>query len=101
MEQYTAEQKRQIAEWEIREQRYATEPIEQALTDAEIEQLQQTAFQGGQNAWEYIKSQRTDIQRWTAISILSCMKKGYSLNKLTINWELRDLRFADNPKYRR
>jgi len=71
------------------------------LVDAEIEQLQQTAFQGGQNAWEYIKSQRTDIQRWTAISILSCMKKGYSLNKLTINWELRDLRFADNPKYRR
>ncbi len=35
MEQYTAEQKRKIAEWEAREQRYATEPIEQALTDAE------------------------------------------------------------------
>ena len=57
MEQYTAEQKRKIAEWEAREQRYATEPIEQALTDAEKKQLQGTTLTNGMNAWEYILSE--------------------------------------------
>lgn len=101
MEKYTAEQKRQIAEWEAREQRYATEPIEQALTDAEKKQLKGAILTNGKNAWEYIKSEPKEIQRWVSIAILSCIKHGWSLNKLTINWELRDLRFADNPKYRR
>lgn len=27
--------------------------------------------------------------------ILSCIEKGYSLNHLTINWEARDLRYAN------
>ena len=101
MEQYTAEQKRKIAEWEAREQRYATEPIEQALNDAEKKQLQGTTLTNGMNAWEYILSEPKEIQRWVSIAILSCIKKGWGLTVLEINWELRDLRYADNPKYGR
>ncbi len=53
------------------------------------------------NAWEYILSEPKEIQRWVSIAILSCIKKGWGLTVLEINWELRDLRYADNPKYGR
>jgi hypothetical protein len=33
-------------------------------------------------------------QPWALVGVLSCIKKGYSLNRLTINWEARDLRYG-------
>ena len=54
-----------------------------------------TTLQGGQNAWAYTLTWPTDDQPWIAAGILSCMKKGYSLNRLTVNWEARELRYAD------
>lgn len=96
----TEEQKKQVADWEAREYRYATEPIDQALTDEEKQTLQNTALADGANAWEYVLSKPKKIQRWVAIAIMSCLKKGYGLNRGMINWELRDLRYAGNPLYR-
>lgn len=67
------------------------------ITDKQKHLLQQTTFQGGQNAWEYVQSWPKDEQYWIAVGILSCIEKGYSLNKLTVCWEARDLRYATSP----
>lgn len=67
---------------------------EQALTEEQKLLLQSTTLQEGMNAWEYMLTRPKDDQHWIAVGILSCMKKGYSLNRLTINWEARDLRYS-------
>ena len=66
----------------------------QTITDEQRQTLMKTTLQGGQNAWAYTFTRPKDDQPWIAAGILSCMKKGYSLNRLTINWEARDLRYA-------
>ena len=65
------------------------------LTEEQKQQLQQTTLQSGQNAWSYVLSWPEDDQHWIAVGILSCIKKGYSLNRLTVNWEARDLKYAE------
>lgn len=35
-------------------------------------------------------------QKWIAAGIESCIKKGYGLNRLTVNWEARELRYAND-----
>ncbi|MBO5616662.1 MAG: hypothetical protein J5932_11190 [Prevotella sp.] len=67
---------------------------EQALTEEQKQLLQNTTLDNGMTAWEYMLTRPTDSQPWIIAGILSCMKKGYSLNRLTINWEARDLRYA-------
>ena len=69
----------------------------QIITDEQKQQLQSITLQGGQNALAYTLTRPKDDQPWVAAGILSCMKKGYSLNRLTINWEARDLRYATSP----
>lgn len=66
----------------------------QTITDEQKQLLQSITLQGGQNALAYTFTRPEDDQPWVAAGILSCMKKGYSLNRLTINWEARDLRYA-------
>ena len=84
--------------WEARELRYANAadcaqlPI---LTEEQKQQLMVTTMDCGRNAWAYTLTWPTDDQPWIAAGILSCMKKGYSLNRLTVNWEARELRYAN------
>ena len=67
----------------------------QTITDEQRQTLMKTTLQGGQNAWAYTLTWPTDDQPWIAAGILSCMKKGLSLNRLTVNWEARELRYAN------
>ena len=84
--------------WEARELRYANAadcaqlPI---LTEEQKQQLMVTTMDCGRNAWAYTLTWPTDDQPWIAAGILSCMKKSYSLNRLTVNWEARDLRYGN------
>ena len=84
--------------WEARELRYANAadcaqlPI---LTEEQKQQLMATTMDCGRNAWAYTLTWPTDDQPWIAAGILSCMKKGYSLNRLTANWEARELRYGN------
>lgn len=60
-----------------------------------IEILKATTLQDGMNAWDFVQSKAEADQPWIATGILSCIEKGYSLNRLTINWEARDLRYRN------
>lgn len=60
-----------------------------------IEILKATTLQDGMNAWDFVQSKAEADQPWIAAGILSCIEKGYSLNRLTINWEARDLRYGN------
>ena len=64
------------------------------------QQLQNITIANGINAWDYVLSEKTEDQYWVAVGILSCVKKGRILNRMTIFWEAEDLR---NPpkKYER
>ena len=67
--------------------------LKEKLTEEQKQLLQQTMFDNGMTAWEYMLTRPKDSQPWIIAGILSCIKKGYSLNLLTINWEARDLRY--------
>jgi len=62
------------------------------ITEEEKLRLQVTTFQGGQNAWDYALTWSEEDRPWIIAGILSCMRKGYNLNPLMVNWEARDLR---------
>ena len=64
------------------------------ITEEKKRQLMATTLQEGLNAWDFVQSKPSVDRPWIAAGILSCMKKGYSLNRLTINWEARDLRYG-------
>ena len=64
------------------------------LTERQIETLKSTTLTNGTNAWEFVQSRPQDAQSWVAKGILSYIGKGYSLNRLTINWEARELRYG-------
>lgn len=66
--------------------------MEMNITEEQKQQLMATTMDCGRNAWDYVLTWPTDDQPWIAAGILSCMKKGYSLNRLTVNWEARELR---------
>ena len=84
--------------WEARELRYANAadcaqlPI---LTEEQKQKLMATTMECGRNAWEYAQSKSTEERPWIIAGILSCMKKGLSLNRLTVNWEARELRYGN------
>lgn len=65
------------------------------ITEEKKRQLMATTLQDGLNAWDFVQSKIQADQPWIAAGILSCIKKGYSLNRLTINWEARDLRYGN------
>lgn len=64
------------------------------ITKEQIETLKATTLQDGMNAWDYVQSKAEADRPWIAKGILSCIEKGYSLNRLTSNWEARDLRYG-------
>ena len=72
----------------------------QTITEEQKQQLQGIPLTDGLNAWEYVQSLSEDDQYLVATGILSCIKKGRIPNRLTIFWEIEDLR---NPpkKYKR
>lgn len=57
------------------------------------QQLMTTRLQDGTTALDYVQSWPEADQPWAMAGVLSCIEKGYSLNQLTINREVRDLRF--------
>lgn len=67
--------------------------LKEKLTEEQREQLMATTLENDMNAWDYVLSWRDDDQYWIALGILSCVKHGYGLNRLTICWEARDLRY--------
>ena len=64
----------------------------QTITEEQKLQIQQATLKSGLNAWDYVMLQNEDDRPWVIAGILSCMKKGYGLTKLEINWEARNLR---------
>lgn len=67
----------------------------QTLTEEQINLLKNTTMKTGANVWEYIQEQSEDDRPWVIAGTLSLMKKGYGLSKLEINWEARNLRYAE------
>ena len=64
----------------------------QLIGEKQIETLKGTTLTNGMNAWEFVLLRPQDAQPWGAKGILSCLKKGYSLDLLMIGWETRDIR---------
>ena len=57
-------------------------------------QLMATKLQDGTTALDYVLSWPKVAQPWALAGVFSCIEKGYTLNRLTINWETRDLRYG-------
>lgn len=68
------------------------DPVPEITSDQQ-QQLKVTTLQDGMNAWDFVQSKAEADQPWIVAGILSCIEKGYSLNRLTINWEARELRY--------
>lgn len=72
----------------------------QTIIAEQKHRLQSITLANGINALDYVLQQSEDNQYWTAAGILSCIKKGRIPNRLTIFWEIEDLRNPP-PKYER
>ena len=70
----------------------------QTITEDQKKLLMNTLMEDGTTAWDYVLTKRTESQPWIIASILSCMKKGYNLNPMVVNWEARDLRFDESKR---
>ena len=64
------------------------------IGEEQIETLKATILQDVTNAFDYVMSWPEADQPWALAGVLSCIGKGYSLNRLTINWEARELRYG-------
>jgi hypothetical protein len=65
------------------------------ITEDQEQQLMATKLQDGTTALDYVLSWPEADQPWALAGVISCIKKGYSLNRLTINSEARDLRYGN------
>ena len=63
------------------------------ITEEQKSQLMATKLQDGTTALDYVLSWPEVDQPWAMAGVFSCIEKGYSLNRLTINWEARELRY--------
>lgn len=70
--------------------------MEMNITEEQKQQLMATTMDCGRNAWDYVQSKSEADQPWVAAGILSCIGKGYSLNRLTVNREARELRYTNS-----
>lgn len=68
----------------------------QNITEKQKEMLQSTKMEDGTSAWEYVLTKKPESQYWIAAGIQSCIEKGYNLNPMVVNWEARDLRYAQS-----
>ena len=64
------------------------------ITEDQKQQLITIKLQDGTTALDYVMSWPEADQPWALAGVLSCIGKGYSLNRLTINWEARNLRYG-------
>ena len=64
------------------------------ITDDQKQKLMATILQDGTTALDYVMSWPKADQPWALAGVFSCIEKDYSLNRLTINWEARDLRYG-------
>ena len=71
-----------------------SEELMEKLTEEQLQQIQGLTIANDMNAWAYVLSCDDDSQYWVALGILSCVEHGYGLNRLVINWEARNLRYA-------
>ena len=62
------------------------------ITEEQKQQLQSITVANGINAWEYVLQQPEDSQYWVAAGILSLQKKGRLVNRMTLFWEIEDLK---------
>ena len=69
--------------------------MKQNITEEQKNLLQQITLQDGRNAWEAVQSLADADRPWVAAGILSCVDHCYDLDRLTINWEARELRYAN------
>ena len=67
------------------------------ISDEQKQHLQNITIGNGTNAWDYVLQHSKDDQYWIGAGILSLMKKGLPLNRMTIFWEAENLR---NPPKR-
>lgn len=67
----------------------------QNITEDQKELLKATKMEDGTSAWEYVLTKKPESQPWIIAGILACMKKGYNLNPMVVNWEARDLRYKE------
>jgi hypothetical protein len=65
------------------------------INDKQIETLKSTRLQDGTTALDYVLSWPEVDQPWAIAGVLSCIEKGYSLNRQTINWEARELKYGN------
>ena len=63
------------------------------IPEPQKQQLMNTKLQDDTTALDYVLSWPEADQPWALAGVLSCIGKGYSLNRLTINWEARELRY--------
>ena len=68
--------------------------LKEELTEEQLQQIRELTLSSGMSAWDYVLTCDDDAQYWVALGILSYVEHGYGLNKLVINWEARDLRYA-------
>lgn len=62
------------------------------ITEEQKQQLQGITLTDGRNAWEYVQLFDEEEQPLVAAGILSLQKKGRPINRLTLFWEIEDLR---------
>ena len=63
------------------------------IGEEQKQQLMNTKLQDGTTALDYVLSWPETDQPWALAGVSYCISKGYSLNRLTINWEARELRY--------
>ena len=67
----------------------------QNIAEEQKQRLKFTTLQDGRNAWEAVQSLADADVQWMAAGILSCVDHCYGLDRLTTNWEARELRYAN------
>ena len=67
----------------------------QNITEEQKQLLKLTTLRDGKNAWEVVQSLADADRPWVAAGILSCVNHCYGLDRLTINWETRELRYVN------
>ena len=72
-----------------------SQELMEKLTVEQLQQIKELTIPGDMSAWDYVLSAKEDDQYWAAVGILACVEHGYGLNRLTINWEARELRYKN------
>ena len=67
----------------------------QNITEEQKQLLKLTTLRDGKNAWEVVQSLADADRPRVAAGILSCVNHCYGLDRLTINWETRELRYVN------